>query len=414
MVFRSRNYRIFAIGDIFSLLGNWIQRVATGWLVWQLTESAAWLGIVAFCELAPALLMSPLGGALADRGDPRMICIVTQTARMFQAAALCILTVTGLINIWLLVILSILRGALSALNQPARQALIPRLVAREELPSALAINSLNFNSGRFIGPPIAGFAIALYGPGFAFGLNALSFLAFIYALIVIDVPRLERTNVTRGKHAIFTDIIDGLRFVLTHPGIRLLLGVLCIVSILIRPVTDMLPGFAARVFQQDALGLAWMTSSLGIGAMLGGYAVIRRDVTQLTGLLISNMAILAASTILFAMTSAFWLGLILLVVLGYSFTVNGICTQSLLHASIDDSMRGRIMSLYGVILRSIPALGALVIGFLAEVFGLGWPFVVSGALMGVLAIYAVTHRDMFKDPYADDASDDNDNARKAN
>lgn len=402
ILFKSRNYRIFAIGDICSLLGNWIQRVATGWLAWELTHSAAWLGIVAFSELAPALLMAPLGGAIADRGDPRMICLITQTARMFQALALCILTATGLINIWLLVLLGILRGGLSALNQPARQSLIPRLVSREELPSALAINALNFNVGRFIGPPIAGFAIAASGPALAFGLNTVTFFAFIYALWVIDVPPLERQGKRRGRQAIWSDIVEGVRFVLTEPGIRLLLGVLCVVSLLVRPVTDMLPGFAAQVFKQNAIGLAWMTSSVGIGAMIGGYAVIRLESGhKLIGMLITNLLFLAASTILFSITTNFWWGLILLAVLGYSFTVNGICTQTLLHASIDDSIRGRIMSLYGVILRTIPALGALIIGFMAEVFGLGPPFFVAGVLMLVLAVMALRNRRMFVDPYDD-------------
>ncbi|MFM1814135.1 MAG: hypothetical protein RLZ98_830 [Pseudomonadota bacterium] len=402
ILFKSRNYRIFALGDLASLIGNWIQRVATGWLAWELTHSAAWLGIVAFAELAPALIMAPLGGAIADRGDPRMICLSTQIARMFQALALCILTLTGNITIWLLVILGILRGALSALNQPARQSLIPRLVSREELPSAIAINALNFNTGRFIGPPIAGLAIALSGPGFAFALNVLSFFAFIYALWVIDVPKIDRPVRQRGKHALASEIVEGLRFVWTDPGVRLLMGVLCVVSLLVRPVTDMLPGFAARVFEQDAMGLAWMTSANGIGAMLGGYAVIRLESSQkLTGMLISNLVILAAATILFSITQSFFFGLILLAVLGYSFTVNGICTQSLLHASIDDSIRGRIMSLYGVILRSVPAAGALVIGILAEIFGLGPPFLVAGLLMAILAAMAVLHRDKFIDPYAE-------------
>ena len=399
LLFKSRNYRIFAIGDILSLLGNWIQRVATGWLAWELTHSAAWLGIVAFAELAPALFMAPIGGAIADRGDPRKISLITQSIRMFQALALCLLSVTGLINIWLLVLLSVARGILASLNQPARQSLIPRLVPREELPSAIAINALTYNAGRFIGPPIAGFAIAISGPGLAFGINTVSFIAFIYALWLIDVPPLDRPHKRKGKHAIIGDIIEGFHFAWTNRGIRLLLLSLCVVSVLVRPITDMLPGFAAQIFNQGAMGLAWMTSSLGVGAMIGGYAVIRRQTGEhLSGMLVTNLAILAVATILFSITSNFWWGLTLLAVLGYSFTVNGICTQSLLQAAVDDNIRGRVLSLYGVILRGIPALGALIIGVLAEIFGLGAPFIGAGTLLIFLALFATRHRQEFNIP----------------
>ncbi len=395
-LYHARNFRIFVFGDFASLIGNWVQRVGVGWLAWELTHSAAWLGIIGFAELGPALLMAPLGGILADRYNPRTVMIITQALRLLQALALCVLTLAAFINIWWLFGLSLFRGILASLNQPARQTIIPALVPREELPSAIAINALNYNIGRFIGPPIAGFAIAGVGVWLAFAINVATYFFMLFALWRIDIPLRKRRSPAAGKRAVVTEMVEGFLFVFNHTGILLILMVLTIVSFLVRPINEMLPGFADKVFSTDALGLAWMMSALGLGSIVGGYAVISRsESAALPRMLITNFAMLATTLVIFSLTNTLWLGLILLAALGYSFTVNGICTQFLIQSAVEDDLRGRVMSIYGLIIRGAPALGAVLIGILAEILGLGVPFLAAGVILALMAILAFLKRQAF-------------------
>lgn len=182
LLFTFHNYRAYIFGDFLSLIGNWVQRVAVGWLTWELTHSATWLGVIAFADLFPAILMAPLGGAIPDRGVPRLISLHTQSLQMLQTLALFLAYALGLLSIWLLLVLTILRGGLAAINQPARMSLVPTLIPRDHLSSGLALNSLAFNLSRFIGPIIAGFAIWAGGVGLAILINALSYIAMLYAL----------------------------------------------------------------------------------------------------------------------------------------------------------------------------------------------------------------------------------------
>ncbi|HTI86199.1 MAG TPA: MFS transporter [Alphaproteobacteria bacterium] len=390
-VLQHRNYRLYAAGDAVSLIGNWVQKVAIGWLTWQLTESATWLGIVAFCDLCPAIVLSPIGGVIADRGDPRRMSLISQVFAMAQAMALLLLTWAQLIDIWGIVILSVLRGSIAAVNQPARMSMMPNLIPPEDLASAIAFNSVMANMARFIGPAIAGVIIAAGGISSAFAINAVSYLLLLYALWAIDIKEPEPSH--HGRRDMWGQIAAGYQYVYQHRGIGPLLLIYSATTILVRPVTELLPGFADRIFDMGAQGLAWMTSAMGLGAMVGGMTMVRRASTErLVKAAVSSLAGLSVSIIAFALVPSFWIGMALLFAYGFSNTGSSIGTQSLVQGSVDEAFRGRVMSLYGVLFRGGPAVGALIIGSLGDTFGLQGPVAAAASLCLLVSAWAMTRR----------------------
>ncbi|MGE5540498.1 MAG: MFS transporter [Gemmatimonas sp.] len=390
-VLQHRNYRLYAGGDAVSLIGNWVQKVAIGWLTWQLTESGTWLGVVAFADLFPAIVLSPIGGVIADRGDPRRMSLISQWFAMAQALVLFVLTWTSLIDIWGLVVLSLLRGSIAAINQPARMSLMPNLIPPEDLASAIAFNSVMANMARFVGPAIAGVVIATGGVSGAFAINAASYLLLLYALWAIDTK--EAAPPHHARRAMWTQIAAGYRYVYEHRGIGPLLLIYSATTLLVRPVTELLPGFADRIFDMGAQGLAWMTSAMGLGAMVGGATMVRRASTErLVRAAVTSLAGLSISIVAFALVPSFWAALALLFAYGFTNTGSSIGTQSLTQASVDDAFRGRVMSLYGVIFRGGPAIGALIIGTLADRFGLQWPVAIAAALCLLVSAWAMSRR----------------------
>ncbi len=391
-VMAHRNYLYYSIGDGVSLIGNWTQRVAIAWLTWELTHSGLWLGIVAFAELFPAVIFSPIGGVIADRGDPKRISMSSQCCAMLLSVALFLLTWTGWIDIALLVTFSAVRGALAAVNQPARMSLVPSLIPRADLPAALAINSVLFNLARFVGPAIAGAVIVAGGVAAAFAINAATYFVLIWALWMIDVP--PQTREHKGPRGFFSQITAGYSYVSAHPGIGPLLLIFATATVLVRPVTELLPSFADGIYGRGAEGLAWMTSAVGLGAMLGSASMVRRnDTAKLVKAAVGSLIVLSGSVLAFALVPSFWLGLLLLFVFGMTTSSSGIGTQTLTQSAVDDAMRGRVMSLYGVIFRGGPALGALLIGVLSEHFDIQMPVAVGAAICLVVALWAATKRD---------------------
>lgn len=385
------NFRIFIIGDGISLVGNWVQRLAIGWFTWELTESGAWLGIIAFCDLFPSLIFSPVGGALADRFDRLRLVITSQAGAMLQAVALVLFTGLGLIDIWGLVALTMLRGAIAAINQPVRLALVPSLVPREDLPAAIALSSVLFNTARFIGPAVAGVVIFYGGVVSAFAVNALSFLALLYALMRIKIPRV--TGDGKERPNIFVQAWAGYRYVVDHPGIGPILFLLMLAAMFARPVSELLPGFAAGIFDQGAGGLAWMTSAMGVGAMAGGMWFLRYGThLQLTTIAAHALAIMGGALVGFASLSNFWLTLPFLALISFSTTINNISIQTLIQTAVDGAMRGRVMSIYGMIFRGGPAIGALVMGGLSETLGLRIPIAAGGVVCLAAWLWAAKHR----------------------
>jgi MFS family permease len=373
-----RNYRAYTIGNAISLIGTWLQRVSVVWLAWELTHSTVWLGLVAVSDLAPTLFLSPVAGALADRVDRVRLLYATQTAALAIATLLAVLTFTGAISIWSLFALTLTLGCSNATNQPARLALVPNLVDAAQLPSAIAINSLIFNCARFIGPAIAGIVIARGSVGLAFALNAASYLAFLAALTRLrGIPKLP----AGPRRHILREAIEGYSYAVRHPGLGRMLFLFALTSFSVRGFIELFPGFADLVYARGAQGLAWLTATVGLGAMVGGVFMVRRPgIRGLTNLIVAYTLLMALATLAFTATANYWFGLASLFVVGFALISTGIAAQTLAQTAVDPDMRGRVMGLYGMIFRAGPAFNALTMGWLSSYLGLR-PTVATGAVL---------------------------------
>jgi MFS family permease len=378
--FASRNYRLYATGNFISLIGTWLQRIAVGWLAWQLTRSGTWLGLVAFADLFPAVIVSPFAGAIADRSERLRVIWATQIVSVLQAVLLAVLVATDAIGIWSLFLLTLCLGVAGAFNQPARLALIPSLVDRAVLPSAVAINSISFNLARFIGPAAAGIIIAEGSIALAFAVNALTYIAFMVALLGVSVAR--EAGAPTGR-TLFGASLDGYRYAARHPGIGTILLLVAATSLFARGFVELLPGFADQVFGRGAQGLAWLTAMIGLGAVCGGLWMVRRPgIEGLTRVIVWVTLLMAAGLFAFTLTDDYWVALPCLFVTGFAMVVTGIAAQTLVQYAVAAEMRGRILALYGMIFRGGPAVGSLVMGLLSSPFGLRAP-VAAGALLTV-------------------------------
>ncbi len=372
---RHRNHFLFSAGMAPSLITLWMQRLAVGWLTWELTHSPAWLGIIAFADLFPAVVLSPLAGALIDRVDPMRPMILSQAVFLAQALILAVLSFAGLLTIESLLALAIVLGLTHPFNTASRHTILPSLVPREDLSAAIAINSSLYNVARFIGPAAAGAVIVTGGVTWAFACNVLGYLVFLLALFRMDVAPPERRP--RSETTLFGEVAEGWRYTVAHPGIRPVLVLLVITAVVSRPVVDLLPGFAGDVFHRGAGGLAWLTAAMGLGAMLGAlWLALRGVLAGLTTITVSAVLVLALALGAFTAMDHFFLALPFLAISGFAMVVNGIGSQTLIQSSVAPAMRGRVMSLYTLIYRGMPALGAVVMGWLAE--GLGLPATLGG------------------------------------
>jgi predicted MFS family arabinose efflux permease len=384
-----RNYRVYISGNAIQLTGTWLQRVSCGWLAWTLTHSGAWLGFMSLAEFVPVLFLAPFAGVLADSRDRVSIIRITQLCGCAQAIVLAILVSTGLITIHLLLTLVLLLGINQGIAQPARLALIPTLVDREALPSALAINSIVFNGARFIGPAIAGIVIARAGIGLAFAVNALTYIAFQVSLANLrDIPKLP----VRAAQNPLRASLDGLTYASRHPGIAPMLLLFAVTTIGTRGFVELFPGFADSVFHRGPQGLAMLTSTVGLGAIFGGtWMLIRSQINGLTTIVLANTLIMSLAIVAFTATDSFVMALPCVFISGAAMVITGIGAQTLIQASTDRAMAGRVMALYGMIFRAGPALGAVIMGTASERLGFRLPLAIGATVS--CACWALTlHR----------------------
>lgn len=362
-----------------------MQRIAVGWLTWKLTESGGWLGAVAFADLFPSVFIGPIGGAVADRVSRLKVITVSQSLAGLLSAGLFVLTWTGVITVELLFALVLVNGVVMGFNQPSRLALVPSLVPRADLSTAVAINAIIFNLARFLGPALAGVLIVWFGVASAFAVNALTFVAFVLALMRIHLPGGE-VRPQRRRRSLFGDVGEGVRYVARHPGIGPLLLLSVAVSVGVRPFVELLPGFTAQVFGRGAEGLAMLSSTIGIGAILSGLWLAGRPETRgLARFTLMAFGFVAVAVLGFVASDVFWLGLGAVALAGVGMVMSGVGTQTLIQLTVEADMRGRVMSLYGIIFRGGPAAGALIIGAISEFFGLRWP--TAGAAVLTLAVW---------------------------
>lgn len=377
---RNANYGIYTGGNAVSLVGTWMQRITVGWFAWELTHSGFWLGLIAFAEFFPVLLIGPVAGAVADRRDQLRIVKASQAASLVQALALVALTVTGTMTIVLLTALTACQGAIVAFNQPARLALIPSLVAARDLAPAVAINSVIFNLARFVGPMLAGIAIASSGLAVAFALNALSYVAFLLALqrVRIDVQAAPAAK----RKSMAADLRAGIGYTARHAAIRPMLLMMLAIGVGVRPLNDLLPGLAVDLFRSGAVGLSILASATGAGAIVAGLWLAHRawSAELVTVALWTSLGGALAAVAVCA-TDNMWIAVPSIAAFGFCMSSSGIAIQTIIQLAADRSMRGRVMGLYGLVFRGAPAVGALAAGSATVVLGLRWPIVIGAVVL---------------------------------
>jgi MFS family permease len=379
-VLAQRNARIFYSGSVVCWTGSWVQRIATDWLAWQMTHSTLWVGVIAFCNLVPSVVVSPIAGAVADRVDRVKLTMVSQYVAMSQSIILVLLILTGTIRIEFMALLSFCNGAAETFAQPARQCLLPGLVPRQYLPGAVALNSLTYNTARFVGPAISGPMIAAWGVVPSIAVNAV---AFFYASVTMTLLRLDPAIRVggRGGGSVLHDAMEGLRYVTRHPGIGPLMLFAATVGMTLRGVTEMLPPYVSLLFGRGAEGLATLASTMGCAAMAGGFLVaIRGRIHGLARIAVGCGMLMALATAGFVATRWFPVGVACIAAMGAATTMHGISCQTLMQNSAAPAMVGRVLSLWGMITRAAPAMGALIYGAAAEVFGLQIPVLIGVAI----------------------------------
>jgi len=380
----SRNFLIYLIGSTVSLHGLWIYRVALGWFAWQLTGSEFWVGLVAFTQFAPAVVFGPIFGVLADRFDRRRASIIINALGTVNMLSLGVLAWLGQVDIHVLTAQSLIQGALDGAHTPVRMTLVPNLVTRGQLQSAIASASISFNVSRFIGPAIAGAVIATYGVAAAFAINGVSYLAYIFALSIVEL----RPSVARSKPPghVGAEMLDGIRYIAQHRTIRGLLLIIAVASVFGRGALEMMPAFADAIFQRGASGLAILTASLGVGSIASGL-LLSRSTAWLDSQAIRVAVVLAGVFIvILGVTDSFWFALPVVVSLGSILSVCGVGSQILIQTMVEDEVRGRVSSFWGMIAFGGTALGSLVVGAASAAFGLQDTVVVTGFLCAAVAL----------------------------
>ena len=385
----NRNFLIYLTGNTISLHGLWIYRVALGWYAWQITGSELWIGVIAFTQTAPAVVFGPVFGVLADRFDRRAASLLINSISILNMLLLGWLTMLGHVDILVLAMLSLMQGTLDGAHMPVRMSVVPNLVVREQLESAIATTSISFNVSRFIGPALAGFVIATYGVAIAFIVNGLSYLALIAAMIVVKLnPAPERQR--RQQH-VWHEMREGVNYVLGHPRIRALLVIIAVASVFGRGALEMMPAFADAVFQGGSAALATLTSAIGAGAIVAGL-ILSRGIAWLSVRVIRAAVIVAGLLIaLLGALEQFWIAVAVVAMLGVILAICGIGSQILIQTLVDDEVRGRVSGLWGVIAFGGTSFGSLLIGWPASVWGLQNVVIIAGLACSVIAAISVIH-----------------------
>ena len=386
--FSHRNFVIYTSGNFPSQIGVWAQRVALGWLAWELTESPFILGVIGFADLIPVVLLNPFAGYFTDRFDRVGLAKILQFMNIVITASLAFCAFAGLLEIELLILFAFLTGMDHALFQPVRSALNSVLVPPEDRATAIAFGGLSWNSARFVGPALGGLIIATAGANLVFLINALLYIWFFLALLVLRLPKQPKR--APSKVGVLGEIMAGYRYALGHPVIGAMFIVLGAASFLTRPVVELLPGFAAGVFDRGPEGLAWLTSAMGIGAMASSLWVAQRG--RADGLaLISTHSLLIAmgSLMIFAYAPRFEIAVICMAVLGTQYSMFATCIQVVIQSIAEEHMRGRVLALYGMLWIGMAAFGTLLTGALSEVLGLHLPVAVDGAAIFLVWLWAL-------------------------
>jgi MFS family permease len=387
---RHPQYRFFWTGNFVSNVGSWMQNIAQGWLVFQLTNSPFLLGLVGFAQQIPALIFSLPAGVLADRTQRRRMLLATQTVMMLLAFILAWLTWSERITVESIIVLAFLAGTTMALNAPTYQAAVRDLVEEQDTLNAIALNSIQFNLSRVLGPSVAGFAIAAFGVAICFFLNALSYVALLFVLWHTRFPPRHNQPDIRLR----ADLVEGFRYVWTHRTILLLVLLVALVSTFGLPYLVMMPVFASEVLEVGAVGLGYLTAAAGVGALAGGIFLAQQKSHARRGPLVLNAAMAFFAAILaFCLSRNVALSALLLAAVGFAMVSSVATVNSLIQTNVPDAIRGRVLSMHTMAFLGFTPLGSLLVGALAERWDAPTALALSsGFAFLVTAVIAVTAR----------------------
>lgn len=386
--FSHRNFVLYTAGNFPSQISVWAQRVAIGWLAWELTHSPFILGVIGFADLIPIVLLNPFAGYFTDRFDRVRLAKILQFMNIVITASLALCAYAGLLEIELLILFAFLTGMDHALFQPVRSALNSILVPPEDRAPAIAFGGLSWNSARFVGPALGGAMIAAWGPNLVFLINALLYMWFFLALWLLRLPAQPKR--AASKVGVFGEIIGGYRYALSHPVIGTMFIVLGAASFLTRPVVELLPGFAAGVFERGPEGLAWLTSAMGVGAMVSSLWVAQRGRADgLARISTHSLLLSMIALMIFAYAPRFEIAVLCMAAVGLQYSMFATCIQVVIQTIAEEHMRGRVLALYGMLWIGMAAFGALFTGGLSEVLGLRLPIAADGAAIFLVWLWAM-------------------------
>jgi MFS family permease len=377
--FRYRNYRLYFGGQGISLTGSWMQQVAMGWLVYRLTGSAFYLGLVAFFAQVPVFFMAPLAGVLADRWDRMRIMLLAQALAMAQALVLALLMFTRVIAPWHLLPLAFFLGLANALDAPARHSFIVQVVERkEDLGNAIALNSAMFNGARLVGPPLAGILVALAGEGICFLINGVSYLAVIFALLAMRFPARAAKRKMMG---FWPELREGFAYTFGLRPVRLIILLIAWVSLVGVSYVTLMPVFVRRILNGGPHDLGFLMGAAGCGALLGALALASRQSRHGLGtIMVSGSLLFGTALVCLAMARGFWLAMLLMFCGGLGMMVQMASANTTVQHLISDDKRARVMSIYTMAFMGATPIGSFLVGILASAAGVRWTIAAGGAL----------------------------------
>lgn len=392
----SKNFRLYSLGQGISLIGTWMQQVAMSWLVYRLTGSVFLLGLIGFTGQAPTFILSPFAGVITDRLNRHKIMIATQILFMLQAAVLAILVLTNTIEVWHIITLSLFFGFISAFDAPARQSLVINLIEKpEHLSNAIALNSAMFNGARLVGPGIAGFTIAIVGEGVCFTLNAISYIAVIWALMAMNIPQRQRplqheTNLKKS-------FSEGFKYTFGFTPIKILLILLAVISLLGLPYVVLMPAYAKELLKGGSAMLGILMSAVGAGALTGAlYLASRKTVIGLGRIISVSTVTFGIAIIIAAYSRAGWLSVVSLYLTGLAMITVIASINTLIQTLADEDKRGRVMSFYAMALMGMNPIGNLLAGITATIIGITYTLAIGGVATIAAGIWFQRQRPMLR------------------
>jgi len=375
-----RNFRLFFGGQSISLVGTWITRVATSWLVYRLTGSELLLGVAGFAGQIPTLIIAPFAGVLVDRHDRRRILLWTQAGSLLQSALLAVLTLTDVITVRQIIWLQVIQGIINSFDTPARQAFVSEMVEdRRDLPNAIALNSSMVNGTRIIGPSIGGVLIAAFGEGWCFAIDAISYVAVIASILAMRVR--PRVHQEAAEMHLLQELHHGWKYVFHSVPIRSALLLVAIISTAGTPYTVLMPAIAAQVLHGGPNTLGLLMTATGVGALTGAlYLAQRESVLGLGRIIMWASAVFGVGLVLFSLTTSLWPAFLVLAIAGCGFMIHLAATNTILQTIVEERLRGRVMAFYTMAFFGTVPIGSLLGGIMADRYGATRTVLVSGII----------------------------------